>query len=279
LVTITNTSACENVNPSINYGGGVIAFESTCNALTGSAAARKIVLWTGSTTPNTVTAFQGTGTCIGRSPALNTRSGQDGGYVAFESNCNHVSGSNNDGNVEIFRYRNSGTAGTRFAQITNTTGSVLNARPQMDRSDQASAGNVYFLSNVADTSRGLHVFRYTCSNANCTTGTRTQWTDGPATQWYVNLRKLIRPGATDNTVIDDFLFERLNLGSNTVEVGHRIGPTGLESSITLQNAVINLDGGIDGTVPIIGFISAEDILTGQNADRNHEVFSVRVEQP
>lgn len=274
LTTVTNTSNCENINPSINYAGSVIAFESTCSALTGSGTARKIVLWTGGTT----TSFQGGGTCIGRSPALNTRSGQDGVYVAFESNCNHVSGGNGDGNFEIFRYRNGGTTGTsRFAQITTTSAPVINTMPQMDRSDSTSNGNVYFLSNLADTNRGLHVFRHACSNANCTAGTRTQWTDGPATQWYTSFRKLIRPGTTDNTVIDDFVFERLNLGSGFTEIGHRIGPTGIETAITLSQPIQQLGGGLDGTAPVIGFLSAQDILTGQNADHNVESFSARVQ--
>ena len=279
LTTVTGTSGCENTNPSINYGGSVIAFESTCNTLTGSGSARKVVLWTGGGT-NALTAFQGGGTCIGRAPALNTRSSQDGVYVAFESNCNHTGG-NGDGNVEIFRYRNSGAMGSRFAQITNTLAPVINSTPQMDRADNASNGHIYYLSNQADITRGLHVFRRTCGNANCTGGTTTQWTDGPASQWYVGFRKLIPPqaGSGGDSIIDDFLFERLNLASNTVEVGHRIGPTGLESSITLQQAVVNLGGGINNSVPIFGFLSGEDILTGQNPDQNLEAFRVRVEQP
>ncbi len=277
LVAVTSTSACENVNPSINYAGTVIAFESTCNAVTGAGSVRKLKIWSGGAA-NSGNAFLPAGTCIGRNPALNTRSGQDGTYLAFESNCNPTGG-NADGNFEIFRYRNVDPVPNRFAQITSTVAPVVNTRPQMDRSDQASAGNVYYLSNRTDTARGLHVFRYTCSNANCTGGTHTQWTDGPATQWYIGFRKLISPGATDNTYIDDFLFERLNLGSGTTEVGHRIGPTGQEGSITLQQSIQNLDGGINGTTPVFGFLSAQDILTGQNPDLNREAFRARVEQP
>lgn len=276
LSTLTSTSGCDNTNPSINHGGTVIAFESTCHALTASGTAKKIVLWTGSTTPNTVTNFQGGGSCIGRSPALNTRSGaQDGAYVAFESNCNHV-GANGDLNFEIFRYRNS--ADNRFAQITNTSGAaVINTLPQMDRSDHtgSNTGSVYFLSNLADTSRGLQVFRHTCANANCTSGTRTQWTDGPATQWYTGFRKLIR--TADNNVILDFVFERMNLGTGFVEVGHRIGPTGQETTITLDQPLLDLGGGMDGSVPVIGFIHARDVVAGQNTDLNPELFHARVQ--
>lgn len=271
LATITSTSGCDNTNPAINFTGSVIAFESTCNALTGSGTAKKIVLWTGGTT---TTNFQGGGTCIGRSPALGTNSGNDGTYVAFESNCNHTSG-NADGNFEIFRYRNSGTTSTRFAQITSTTGAVINTLPQMDRSDHATAGNVYFLSNLADTSRGLHVFQHACANANCATGTRTQWTNGPATQWYTGFRKLIRTG--DNNVILDFVFERMNLGTGFVEIGHRIGSTGQETTITLDQAVLDLGGGMDGGVPVIGFIHARDVVAGQNTDLNPELFHARVQ--
>ena len=271
LTTVTNTAGCENVNPSISYAGGVIAFESTCNQITGAGTVRKLNIWTGGGV-NSGNAFLPGGACIGRSPALSTNSGQDGQYVAFESNCNPTGG-NNDGNFEIFRYRNSGGTGTRFAQITNTSGTVVNTLPQMDRA--SNGGNVYFLSNVNDTTRGLHVFRYACSNANCTGGTRTQWTDGPATETYIGFRKLNRPDAGENAVIDDFVFERFVSG--TFEVGHRIGPTGVETSITLPQPLLGLAGGLDGTSPVIGFLSRLDILPGQNADTNSEAFTARVQ--
>ncbi len=275
LTAITSTTGCDNTNPSINFAGTVIAFESTCNALTGSGTAKKIVLWTSAT--NAVTAFQGSGTCIGRAPALNTNSGHDGTYVAFESNCNHAT-NNADGNFEIFRYRNANPATNRFAQITSTTGAaVINTLPQMDRADNTSAGNVYFLSNLADTARGLHVFQYACANANCSSGTRTQWTDGPATQWYTGFRKLIPSTASDNAVILDFVFERLNLGTGFTEVGHRIGATGQETTITLDQPILDLGGGRDGTVPVIGFLYARDLVGGQNTDLNFEAFNARVQ--
>jgi hypothetical protein len=275
LQTITGTSGCDNTQPAINFGGGVIAFESTCNALTASGTAKKIVLWTGSGAINTVTSFQGAGTCIGRNPALGTRSTQDGTYVAFESNCNHAT-NNADANFEIFRYRNANPATNRFAQITNTTGAlVLNTLPQLDRSDQAAAGNVFFLSNLADTSRGTHLQQFACSNANCTGGTRTQWTDGPSTQYYLNYRKLVNPAS--DTVINDFVFERIDFSSLFTEVGHRTGPTGQEAATLLTQSVQHLSGGYNGTIPIIGFLSAQDILTGQNADNNTEVFNARIE--
>lgn len=271
LTTVTNTSGCENVNPSISNAGGVIAFESTCNAITGAGSVRKLNIWSGGAA-NSGNAFLPGGACVGRAPALSSNSGQDGQYLAFESNCNPTGG-NTDGNFEIFRYRNSGGAGTRYAQITNTSGAVVNALPQMDRA--SNGANVYFLSNVNDTARGLHVFRYACSNANCTGGTRTQWTDGPATVTYFGFRKLHRPVATDNAVIDDFVFERLVSG--TFEVGHRIGPTGVETSITLPQPLLGLAGGLDGTSPVIGFLSRLDILPGQNADTNSEAFTARVQ--
>ncbi|MBN8481512.1 MAG: hypothetical protein J0L88_07990 [Xanthomonadales bacterium] len=277
LTTITSTTGCDNTNPAINFSGTVVAFESTCSALTGAGTTRKIVLWTGGAT-NVVTAFQGSATnCIGRSPALNTNSGHDGSYVAFESNCNHAT-NNADGNFEIFRYRNANPATNRFAQITNTTGTaVINTLPQMDRADNTTAGNVYFLSNLADTARGLHVFQYACANANCSSGTRTQWTDGPATQWYTGFRKLIPSTATDNTVILDFVFERQNLGTGFTEVGHRIGSTGQETTITLDQPILDLGAGRDGTVPVIGFVYARDLVGGQNTDLNPEVFNARVQ--
>jgi hypothetical protein len=142
--------------------------------------------------------------------------------------------------------------------------------------DRASNGaNVYFLSNLGDTTRGLHVNQFVCSNANCTSGTRNQWTDGPATQYYLNFRKLIT--AASNTLTDDFVFERIDFSSGFTEVGHRIGPTGAETVSLLTESVLHLDGGLDGTTPVLGFLASLDILAGQNIDTNTEAFSARVQ--
>lgn len=274
LLPLTSSNNCDNQNPSINLAGTIIAYDSDCAVVTGAGSNRRVVVWTGGAA-NSAARIQttGLGTCQGRAPALHLEAAGGSGMVAFESTCAH-SGTNGDGNWEIYRYHwtTSTVTGGTFRRVTNTAGTVLNTAAQMDRGVN---GHVYYLSSV-DRS-GLHVFRYACSNAACSSATSERWTDGPATQFYLTLRKLSNPGNTTET--QDFLFERLNLGSSSTEVGHRIGPTGLESSITLQNPVMGMMGGIDGTVPVIAFISAEDILEGQNADRNHEVFNVRVEQP
>ena len=276
LTTLTSTAAnvCENANPAINLAGTVIAYESTCNLVTGAGTTRRLKVWTGGAV-NSGGAIQGTGggICTGRNPALHGEAAAASGMVAFESNCAHA-GTNADGNTEIYRYRwtTSAVTGGTFVRVTNTAGTVFNASPQMDRS---ANGDVFFLSSLDRV--GLHVFQYDCSAVACGTATTLRWTDGPATQTYLSLRKLVNPGNTNES--QDFIFERLNLASGTTELGHRIGPTGQENVITLENPVINVVGGLNGTTPVFGFLSNQDILVGQNADGNREVFTVRVELP
>jgi hypothetical protein len=276
LATLSSTAAnvCENANPSINFAGTVIAYESTCNAITGAGSTRRLKVWTGGAV-NSGGAIQGAiaGACTGRSPALHGEAAAGSGMIAFESNCAHV-GSNADGNTEIYRYRwtTSAVTGGTFVRVTTTAGTVFNGSPQMDRS---ANGDVFFLSSLDR--GGLHVFQYDCGAVACGTANTLRWTDGPATQTYLSLRKLVNPANT--TESQDFVFERLNLASGTTEIGHRIGPTGQENVITIANPVINLAGGLNGTVPVFGFLSNEDLLVGQNADGNREAFSVRVELP
>jgi hypothetical protein len=276
LATLTSTAAnvCENANPTINIAGTAIAYESTCNVVTGAGAVRRLKVWTGGAV-NSGGAIQGTAgaPCFGRNPALHGEAAAGSGMIAFESTCAHA-GTNADGNTEIYRYRWASTAvtGGAFVRVTNTGGAVFNASPQMDRSPN---GDVFYLSSLDRT--GLHVFQHDCNNVTCGSGVAQRWTDGPATQFYVSLRKLVNPANTSES--QDFVFERLNLASGTTEVGHRIGPTGQENTITIANAVINLAGGLNGNVPVFGFLSNEDLLAGQNADGNREVFTVRVELP
>lgn len=276
LATLTSTAAnvCENANPAINLAGTVIAYESTCNVVTGAGTTRRLKVWTGGAV-NSGGAIQGTAgaPCFGRNPALHGEAAAAGGMIAFESNCAHA-GTNSDNNTEIYRYRWTSTAvtGGTFVRVTNTAATVFNASPQMDRS---ANGDVFFLSSLDRA--GLHVFQYDCSAVACGTATTLRWTDGPATQTYLSLRKLVNPANTNES--QDFIFERLNLASGTTEIGHRIGPTGQENVITITNPVINLVGGLNGTVPVFAFLSNEDLLAGQNADGNREAFSVRVELP
>ena len=185
LTTLTNTNDCDNTNPSINYGGTVIAFESTCAALTGSSTAKKIVLWTGGVT-NVVTNFQGSSTsCVGRAPALNTRSDQDGFYVAFESNCNHAR-PQHDGNFEIFRYRNirrqtalprSPTPRTRPSPHHRSQTHCRRWIAPIIRSTTPATSTI---CRTTLTRRAAACFRYTCS-MQLTQRHAHAWTDGPAT--------------------------------------------------------------------------------------------------
>lgn len=286
LTTITDTSGCTNENPAINRKGDVIAFESTCATLTGAGANRHVVAWTGGAT-NAVSSISGTGACIARSPSVNHNSNNsanslDGRYVVYESNCNF--GSNADGNFEIFRF-NRNTSSRR--QITTTTSPVLNASPQIDKDDVGR--NVYFLStgnfagNNADGS--MEVYRFQCNNNVDCTGSSGgssgffQWTDNVSTSYAVGFKRMFNPNPANagDVTNERIAFERLDLLTGASEVVYREGATAsTERVMTIANGTPSLTVGDDSGVPVIGLVSAGDLIN-LNADENSEAYSVRVQ--
>ena len=287
LTTITATSGCENLNPSSNRRADVIAFDSNCGSLTGTGSNRHVVAWTGGAT-NAVTSISGTGACSARNPQLNHHSdngARDGRYVVYESNCNF--GQNGDGNFEIFRLnRNTGAR----RQITVTTAPVLNASPQIDRDHNGR--NVYFLSSGnftgANADGSLEVFRFQCNqpsggaSANCTGGSGGtngffQWTDLPATSLVLGFRRAFEPAPDSTTVNERFAFEALDILTGLSEVFYQVGSgNGARVSLALQPNVLGLAAGADGATPVVGFLTAGDLID-ENPDENVEAYSVRVE--
>jgi Tol biopolymer transport system component len=112
LTQITNTTASQNLNLSINSDGTRITFESDRN-LTGNNADGNIEIILFDSTTDTLTQITNTTEGFSYKPSINS----DGTRIAFESGSD-LTGNNADANGEIFLFD---TTTDTFTQITNTT--------------------------------------------------------------------------------------------------------------------------------------------------------------
>lgn len=267
LLTITTTSGCQNTAPTISGNGGVIAFESTCAALTNAGTTRKIVIWNGSTIDR---PFGTTTGCDMSSPNLTKNA--NGRYLVFESSCVH-SGTNADGNDEIYRYDRTGAS---FVRITNTTvtsgtNAVVNASPVLDGS--ATGQYVYFISTgnltpsapVFNADFSPEIFRYDVTSTTLTQ--RTNSSDSAYVGVDVSLNGNL-----------DYSYERISLLNGLMSVGKRRvnGTTDTENNLATGISVLSARLGLNGVVPIVNFLSSADFLN-TNADGNTEVWQGRVQ--
>lgn len=253
LDQLTTTTDCENVNPSIDDNGSRIAFESTCDSLTGAGTTPKIVLRNGGAG---MLAFQGTGSCPGRNPSVvQTNNAR---YVAFESECDHT-GANADGSLEIFRYdRNA----DQFLQVTDTTGRINSGARLYGQND----GRIMVFTSDADlvgtnADNSLEAFLYDASGG----GSFVQLTDeagGVAAPAYI----------TADTDVDgqNFVLSRLNPLSGTIQVEYRSLSTIPQLVAEGQDVRVPVVAQ-DGANVIVAFDSAADFL-GTNGDGNVEIW-------
>jgi subtilisin-like proprotein convertase family protein len=173
-VQVTNTLSCQNSAPSIadDATGNAVAFITTCSlpGLPNPDGNPELAFWNG-------TNFTGTSTagCQNYAPSL---ARQQTRYVAFVSTCNFT-GSNSDGNPEIFRWDRQTSS---FQQLTNTTTAVANDTPSIDRTGTrvvfVSNGN--FSGSNADGSYEVFLWQ--------SPSTFTQISNEPATVAYVSTR-------------------------------------------------------------------------------------------
>ncbi|MEO8671331.1 MAG: hypothetical protein ABI411_08450 [Tahibacter sp.] len=275
LTAITSTAGCDNTSPSISGDGGVIAYESTCNALTGSGTSKKIVVWNG--TANSASLF-GTAACTMAEPALTKNA--NGRYLAFKSTCVH-NGTNADGNSEIYRFdrgatgTNSGTTTGNFVRITDTANTVQNTSPVLDGS--ATGLYVYFISSgnltptapIFNSDLSLEIFRYQVG-----AGTPLTQRTNSSDSYYIGV-DVQMDGAID------YAYERVSLLNGQFSVGRRqingtAGAADPEDNLATGNSTNTVRIGRDSLVPVVNFISAENFL-GTNADVNPEVWQGRVQ--
>lgn len=254
LDQLTDTDACRNVNPSVDDNGSRIAFESTCDSLTGAGTEAKIVLRNGG---SGMLAIQGTASCTGRNPSVvQTNNAR---YVAFESNCDPTGG-NPDGGYEIFRYdRNS----NNFLQVTDTAAGRINSGARLYGQND---GRILVFTSDADLTgtnadNSLEAFLYDADNP----GTFVQLTDetgGLAAPAYLT--------ADVDADGEHFALSRLNPLTGTIQVEYRSltsVPQVLAEGQDVRVPVVALDG----ANIIVAFDSAADFL-GSNADGNVEIW-------
>jgi subtilisin-like proprotein convertase family protein len=250
LVQVTSTTGCSNTAPSIavDASGNRIAFVSNCSAYSPTGNDR-IVWWNGTT-------FTGSGVagCRSYGPTINRL---DGRYVGFVSACVFAGGSNSDGNFEIWRWD---TTGGTFAQVTNSTGSVVNDVP----STSADGAYLAFLStgdyvSGSNSDGNMEVFRWQSPS------TFLQLTNTTGTIWhtYVDLSDDERYAAVERLDASVPRFDAL-----IVDTTAPSPPTLVASaSDSLMPSV-----GLQGTTPVITFQSASN-YSGGNSDGNLEVWS------
>ncbi len=288
LSTVTATTGCTNERPTISGNGNRIAFETSCNSLTGDGTTRKVVYATFAAGVWTVTDFMPAGACTGSNPRFNrTSTATVGRYIALESNCNPLGGANNsDANREIFRYD---ITGPTWLQVTTSTTSnapgLGNASPMTDgRTDGDAGDHVWFVSTCNATACGA---TSAASNADGspevhhfdsdTPGAARQVTSSAATILYL----VARPGADG---VSDYGFERLSFASGlpVTELGRRsLTDTILDFvqfSIAPTGGVPSWGFGIEGASPTQVtwmFAATADDRLGTNADENEEMFRAR----
>lgn len=277
LSTVTSTSNCDpggqyaldNVNPSISTDGSRIAWESECSALTGVANGIKRIVYAtiAGTTWTTLAPLSG-GTCVARNPRLN-RNG-NGQYIAFDSTCNPLGGSNNSaGNNVVFRYDTTGSGTGAYKQVSGGSSTTIATSPSMDSSGR------YIFHLRFDTGTGhSELWRYDTNS----TGTNAQLTTTAANNIFLDVY------ASGNTTAAKLAYERLDINTNFAEVGYATisGTTatltpvgqGFASLVGSPQIITGARIGLDGTTPVVTFYSDFDFLD-TNADNNPELFQAR----
>lgn len=280
LTALTSTTGCENGAPTIDGDGGVIAFESNCNGLTGSGTSKKIVVWNG--TSLSASLF-GTATgCAMAEPGL-TRN-NNGRYLVFKSSCVH-NGTNTDLNDEIYRFdrgaagTNSGTTAGNFTRVTTTatngTGGPVTINTSAVLDGSAGGTYIYFIStgNLTPSAANFNadfspeIFRYQVGASPALTQ-RTNSSDSA----YVSVDV-----ETDGTL--NYAYERISLLNGQFSVGQRrvSGTADLENNLATGFSTNGVRiGRTSSVVPVVNFISSENFL-GTNADGNAEVWQGRVQ--
>lgn len=272
LTQVTSTSGCTNENPSISSDGNRIAWETTCNSITGQGTTQKVVYSTFTTAWSAPVNFMSAGTpaatCTGGEPQLSR--GDTGNFIAFSSNCK-LNASATPVATDIWRY--SISAGTFTRVTTATLAATSNYSPSIDAATAGNAGRyIYFISDgnypgtLNDTAPEL--YRYDVS-----TSTLVKLTSSPDGSAFISVHQ-----AADGAGLL-FSYEYYNGATGRFEDGTG-SYNGALTSLKLGASMLfslRADVGVDSSnVPTVVFLSPDDLITpSQNADANFEVFSAR----
>ena len=258
---ITYSSGCQNQNPSIagNTNGGQIAFTTTCDVVDDQGPVsignvdgnREVVAWDS----GTFELDQPTSGCTSASPRISRDAG--GRYVAFVSSCD-LTGSNGDGNGEIFQWDRTSNS---YTQVTDSTAPTANDAP----STNGDGRYVALLSDAdyagTNGDGNLEVFRWDRTIDSFTQMTNTTPLD-PSFLLHIS---------TDMDVTGRWIAtERLNIFASP--------PSSIVfvDGDTLTAPTLAFDGqlpviGVSEGSPVLAFESSGDLI-GLNSDENREVW-------
>lgn len=271
-ITSTSAASCENGNPAISDGASpILAFESTCNALTGQGGTRKVVYRSGTAATNYVIPA---GNCLSRSPTV-TGAGR---FIGVESTCNPPGRSNGTFNNELFVFRTNGNSigtSSRWRQVTVTTAGNHFSLGLADTGDDFEDVEGVFVSDASLVGSGnndgsTEVFRWVGHSTTANNGTLTQVTDNPITgKFYTQVRLA---GSSDY-----FSFERIDFSSEAMDVGVGLSTIngGNLTPLVAGDAFFGLGVAETATEVLVPFIGTGNI-NSQNADGNYELFLGRV---
>ena len=257
LLQVTDTTGCTNTMPSVNSNGDEIAFQTDCVDLVSGFnpdGNREVVYWDDGSWGTVET----TG-CTSRDPTI--FQANNARFVALVSDCDYT-GQNSDGNVEIFRY--DGQVGS-MQQLTLSSAAQgeLNDSPSM--SDTANGRYVSFVSN-SDYSGNNPDGSYEIFRLDQNSSSFLQVTDTTplVAHVYVDMHGASRDLTAEVfDAITGFSIYRYSISGN-----------GSVTSSLLFVGDARLPAiAVDGSQPIVTFISTEDL--GNNPDGNPEIWMAR----
>lgn len=246
--------SCSSVSPVADATGSIVAWQSDCDPVGANAdGSLEIFRAQDGGPPQQLTTGAN---CTSGRPSISA----NGARVAFESSCD-LTGSNEDGNVEIFLWRNSG--------ITQLTASI-----GCDNLAPSISGNGNFIafdstcntSGTSNNGRGPEIFRVS------TSGVLLQLTndavgDCDSTSASINDNGSLVAFDSDCDLAgtnEDRAIEVFTVTASGVVAQRTFAPDDSCSSVRPS---------IDGGGSVIAFQSDCD-FTGANADRGDEIFTM-----
>jgi len=254
-------SGCASVSPVPSADGSHAAWQSDCDP-NGTNVDGSVEIFRAGAVQNPVQLTASTG-CSSTNPTISA----DGNSIAFESNCN-LAGQNSDGNVEIFLWKSGAPA--VITQITKSS-NCENLAPSI-------SGNGSFIAfdstcNISGTNnggRGAEIYRATSA------GVLKQLTVDP----NGGACDSMSPSIDHNGTVIAFDSDCDLVGNNedlAIEI-YTVNASNLvirQRTTSGDDSCANLRPSIDGEGSVIAFMS-DCNLTGNNADRSNEIFTLTV---
>jgi hypothetical protein len=258
LVQVTDDqtgSGCISTAPVVDDTGTIFVWQSTCNPAASNAdASTEIFRATLGANPVQLTTGAA---CTSSHPTVSS----DGSRVAFESTCN-PKGTNGDGNVEIFLWRNG-----NLTQLTATTDCDNLAPSISGNGTYVAFDSTCGLSGTNVDGHGSEIFRVSDK------GVLEQLTADPDGDCDSTSASINRNGSVVAFDSDcDLTGQNENLAIEIFTVTAAGAVT--QRTFAEDEACSSVRPAIDALAKIVGFQSDCD-FAGGNADGNDEIFTVK----